>query len=236
MPETQPVKFLDQFRHFLRIKHYSPQTQKTYVYWVRRFILFSNKQHPSKLGAPEVQAFLEYLAVKRRIAPSTQNQAFNALILLYGKFLKMPLGDLSRTLRARSRNKRLPKVLTREQIQQFFHATPNPQKLMLQIMYGSGLRILECCRLRIKDIDFEYERILIHDGKGFKNRMTLLPKGLVPAINKQIDKVKQRHQKDLGNGHGRTTLPYALSRKYPNLDRSFGWQYLFPSSTLAWDK
>ena len=190
-------KLLDQLQEALRLKHYSLKTEKSYVHWGRRFILFHKKRHPQEMGGPEVEAFLNYLAVDQHVSASTQNQALNALMYLYKHVLKKELGSID-AIRAR-RSKHLPVVLTREETQKVLSLLSETQRLMVSLLYGSGLRLMECHRLRIKDIDFSAKYIIVRDGKGFKDRVTILPESVIPEL--------KRHLK---RGYGEVELPYAL--------------------------
>jgi len=228
-----PKRLLDQVRESLQRQHYAYRTEITYVDWIRRYILFHNKRHPVEMGAPEVEAFLNHLAIDLRVAASTQNQAYSALAFLYRDVLDLSLGEVH-SLRARE-PKRLPTVLTRAEVRQVLQHLSGVYQLMAHLLYGSGLRLTECVRLRVKDIDFGHQRIVVRRGKGSKDRFTMLPTVLVPPLQGQVEEVQRLHQLDLAKGLGAVELPYALARKYPSAARTPGWQYLFPSDRLSND-
>ena len=204
------------------------------MHWARKFILFNGKRHPTEMGEVEVGRFLEHLAVNKRVAASTQNQALNALVFLYATVLRRPLGKLSGITRAK-RPKRLPTVLSQTEVQKLFAAMGGRSALMGKLLYGAGLRLSECVNLRVKDINFEANQILVRDGKGFKDRVTMLPVMVKTELLEQVQRMKLVHQKDLGAGRGHSTLPYALARKYPNLSKSWNWQYIFGAAKPVWD-
>ncbi|AJF06303.1 integron integrase [Geoalkalibacter subterraneus] len=230
---SQP-RLLDRVRDAIRTRHYSLRTEETYTAWVRRFILFHNKRHPQEMGADEVRQFLTYLAVRQNVAASTQNQALNALVFLYKQVLGTDLGDLGEVVRAKKPQK-LPLVLTRDEVQRLLTGLTGTHWLMAGLLYGSGLRLLECLRLRVQDIDFGYGQITVRRGKGDKDRRTMLPQSLIEPLQRQIALVRQLHERDLADGYGRVYLPEALARKYPAAPAKLGWQYLFPSSKLSRD-
>jgi len=217
----------------MRLKHYSLKTEKSYVHWGRRFILFHKKCHPQEMGAPEVQAFLNYLAVDQHVSASTQNQALNALVFLYKHVIKKELGTID-AIRAQ-RPKRLPVVLTREENQKILSLLSGGNHLMASMLYGSGLRLMECLRLRIKDIDFSAKHIIVRDGKGSKDRVTILPETIIPELSQHLVRVKALHDDFLQRGYGEVELPYALVRKYPNAGREWAWQYVFPAKNISTD-
>jgi integron integrase len=227
-------KLLDQVRGKIRLKHYSIRTEQAYVDWIKRFILHNGKKHPNELGAEEVEAFLTHLAVQGRVAVSTQNQAKSALLFLYREVLGDELPWLDNVEQAKA-PKRLPVVLTREEVQKVLSQLEGQHRLAAGLLYGAGLRILECLRLRVKDVDFARKEILVRDGKGFKDRVTMLPQSLIPALQQHLERVKALHEQDLQAGYGAVFLPNALDRKYPNAAREWGWQYVFPSANLSTD-
>jgi integron integrase len=230
----KPKKLLEQVRDLLRLKHYSLRTERCYCDWIERFIRFHGKRHPRDLGEKEVSAFLTHLARDGQVAASTQNQALSALLFLYKGVLKQEIGWLEGVERAK-RPVRQPLVLTRDEIHKVFahlHGTP---RVMAGLLYGSGLRLMECVRLRVKDVDFGYARITVRDGKGAKDRITMLPVNLAGALERHLQKVQAQHGEDLEAGFGSVYLPEALGRKYPNASREWAWQYVFPSSRLAVD-
>jgi integron integrase len=226
-------KLLDQLREVLRLKHYSYRTEQAYVDWVRRFILFHDKRHPAEMGAPEIQAFLAHLAVEGNVSASTQNQALSALLFLYREVLHKEIDPV--LLPSAKRPQRLPTVLTRDEVRRLLNYLDGVYKLMAQLLYGSGLRLMECVRLRIQDVDFEYRTITVRDGKGEKDRIVPLPETVIPELRRQIERVRLLHEEDLAAGYGEVYLPDALERKYPNAAREFIWQYLFPAAQHSVD-
>ncbi len=234
MPQLPPPRLLDQVRFRIRRKNYSIRTEKAYVAWIRRFILFHNKSHPANLGANEIESFLTHLAVDRNVAASTQNQAMSALLFLYREVLKMDLPWLADVERAK-KPKHIPVVLSREEVKAVLAHLQGLPWLMASLLYGSGLRLMECIRLRVKDVDFGMNQIIVRDGKGKKDRVTILPEKLITPLSEQLDKAKIIHQQDLQRGFGSVYLPFALERKYPNASKSWGWQYVFPSARLSKD-
>jgi integron integrase len=237
MTKTRTKKespFLNRLRDIIRTKQYSIRTEKSYVDWVRRFILFHNKRHPEELGETEVGEFLTYLAVKRQVSPSTQNQALNALVFLYRYMLNKPLGDILDAVRAK-RPQRLPVVLARDEVRSLFHHLDGPHWLPGCLLYGSGLRLMECLRLRVKDLDFEHLVITVRSGKGGKDRIVTLPEPCIEPLKRQLQAVRSLHEKDLQDGFGAVWLPFALARKYPEAPKSWGWQYVFPASRRSVD-
>jgi integron integrase len=234
--QTQPdgVRLLDQVRGKIRLKHYSIRTEQTYVDWIKRFILHFDKRHPRDLGAAEVEAFLTHLAVAGKVAASTQNQAKSALLFLYKAVLGIELPWLDNVERAKA-PKRLPVVLTRAEVQALLTRLEGTHWLMASLLYGAGLRLMECLRLRVKDVEFVRKEILVRDGKGFKDRVTTLPAALVAPLREHLERVRELHRQDLAAGYGAVFLPYALERKYPGAARDWGWQYVFPSAKLSVD-
>ena len=228
------AKLLDQMREAIRTKHYSIRTEDAYLLWARRFILFHGKTHPAEMGEAEVGQFLTHLAVDLDVAASTQNQALSALLFLYKVVLDRPLGALGETHRAK-RPERLPVVFTRDEVRAVLARLQGDRRLMASLLYGAGLRLMECLRLRVKDVDFGRNHLLVRDGKGQKDRATVLPATLVDPLRKQVEKVAEIHRQDVREGFGRVHLPFALARKYPDADRHTGWQYLFPASGRSLD-
>jgi integron integrase len=218
---------LDQLREALRSRHYSARTEQTYCLWVKRFIYFNKVRHPAEMGEPEINTFLTHLAVKEKVSASTQNQALSALLFLYRHVLGREVGDLGEVIRAR-KPKRLPVVMTREEVKTVLRHLEGDKWLMASLMYGAGLRLMECLRLRVQDIDFERNEILVRDGKGAKDRMTMLPESLKSPLQVHLRRVKTIHEKDLADGWGRVLLPGALDRKYPNAPADWRWQWVFP--------
>ena len=230
---TGKPKLLDQMKTIMRIKHYSLKTEKSYVHWVRRYIYFHKKQHPIQMGALNVQKFLSYLAVEQHVSASTQNQALNALVFLYKHVLKKELGSID-AVRAR-RPKHLPVVLTVEETQRVLSQLSGVKQLMARLLYGSGLRLMECLRLRVKDVDISANQIIVRDGKGFKDRVTILAETVVPVLNEHLMRVETLHKDFLSRGYGEVELPYALARKYPNAKYEWRWQYVFPAKNISTD-
>ena len=232
--EKPPKMLLDQVRERIRLKHYSIRTEQAYVAWIKRFILFHHKRHPRDMGRREIEAFLSHLAVVRKVSSSTQNQAFNALLFLYNHVLNKSLDDGINAIRAK-RSTRLPEVMTHEEALKLIERLAGTHRLMAQLLYGSGLRLMECVRLRVKDVDFNRNHIVVRDGKGSKDRVTVLPETLRASLREHLKWVQRLHQDDLAKGYGSVYLPDALGRKYPNASREWGWQYVFPSKGLSTD-
>jgi integron integrase len=227
-------RLLDQARDRIRVKHYSIRTEDAYLHWMRRYILFHRKRHPKEIGAKEIEAFLSHLAVNGNVAASTQNQAKSALLFLYKEVLGVELPWMTEIVSAK-RPKRLPVVLTQSEVATLLAHTSGTSGLILKLVYGTGMRIMESLRLRVKDIDFERSEIVIREGKGFKDRVTMLPKSLIGALKEHLGRVKLLHEQDLIDGYGEVFMPHALSRKYPNAARNWIWQYVFPSSKISKD-
>lgn len=228
-----PRKLLDQLRDCLRVQHYSGRTEQAYVEWTRRYILFHQKRHPKDMGAPEVKAFLTHLALERQVAASTQNQALSALLFLYREVLNQPLTNID-VVRAKQPS-HLPTVLTKSEAARVLAAMTGTSQLMAKLLYGSGLRAMECLRLRVKDLDFDQHQIFVRDGKGEKDRVTMLPASLVTPLREHLAHVKQLHEKALAEGNGAVYLPYALTVKYPNAAQEWAWQYVFPAKSISRD-
>ncbi len=232
-------KLLDLVRLACRVRHYSYRTEQTYCGWVKRFCLFhrdpeGRPSHPRDLGTDEVAAFLGHLATERDVAASTQNQALNALVFLYKAVLGEPLGEFGEIPRARHRRK-LPVVLSRHEVERVLSRMRGRHRLVASLLYGSGLRLTEGLRLRVKDLDFDLHHIVVRDGKGGKDRVTVLPDLVEEALREQVERVRLIHRQDLDDGYGEVHLPHALARKYPNAPRAFGWQYMFPSVRRSLD-
>jgi len=224
----------EKVREVLRLKHYSLRTEDAYLGWVRRYIRFHHGQNPRDLGEEAVREFLSHLAVAEHVAAATQNQALNALVFLYREVLGRPLGDFSSWVRAR-RGKRLPVVLTRDELQKLFGVMGGTHRLFAELLYGTGMRLSEGLRLRVKDLDFERNQIIVHNGKGDVDRVTMLPQKLKVRLQAHLAEVKRLHEQDLQEGFGRVSLPYALRRKYQNADREWIWQFVFPSANRCRD-
>jgi integron integrase len=225
-PSRQP-KLLDRLREALRARHYSPRTEQTYRHWVKRFIFFHDVRHPVEMAEPEINAFLTHLAVKEQVSASTQNQAFSALLFLYRHVLGRPIGDVGEVVRAR-RPTRLPVVLTRAEVKAVLGHLIGDKRQMASLMYGAGLRLMECLRLRIHDVDLPASQIVVRDGKGFKDRVTMVPEVVKLSLKAHLATVKTIHERDLAAGYGRVQMPYALDSKYPNAPAEWGWQFPFP--------
>jgi integron integrase len=232
--EPPPRKLLDRVSDAIRVKHYSYQTEKSYVQWVRRYILFHNKRHPSEMGGDEVNAFLTHLAVSENVAASTQNQALCAILFLYREVLQQEL-DLNLDAVRAKRPKRLPTVLTVEEVRAVLQQMDGVSQLVAKLLYGSGLRLNEALSLRIKDLDFAQKQLQIRDSKGLESRLTMLPDTLVETLQLHLSSVKLLHLQDLEHGYGEVHLPFALERKYPNAPKEWIWQYVFPSHSLVKD-
>ncbi len=227
-------RLMDQVRDVLRIHHYSLRTEEAYTQWIRRFIFFHNKRHPRDMGKSEITAFLTHLAVERNVTPSTQNQALSAILFLYRRVLNQNVEWLDDVVRAK-RPSRLPIVLSKPEVLALLNALTGLNNLLGHMLYGTGMRMMELLRLRVTDIDFSYRQIIVRSGKGAKDRVTILPETLIPRLREQFEKARQLHRRDLANGYGRVYLPHALSRKYPNADREWRWQYVFPARRLSID-
>ncbi len=217
-PPCAKPKLLDQVREKIRVKHYSLRTEQTYIGWIKRFILFQHKRHPKDMGAAEVEAFLTYLAVEGKVAASTQNQAKASLLFLYRDVLEINLPWLDNVVQAKPYS-RLPVVLTQTEVKSLLEHLQGTPLLIARLLYGTGMRLMECMRLRVKDVEFERHELLVRDGKGFKDRITMLPDSLVDPLKAHMARVRVLHQEDLQAGYGSVYLPYALERKYPSVGR-----------------
>lgn len=232
--QKQGPRLLDQVRERLRRLGRAKRTEEAYVGWIRRFILANDKRHPETMGVQEVEAFLTYLATRDNVAPSTQNQALAALLFLYREVLGRALPWMDEIQRAR-RPRRLPTVLTEDEVTTLLAQMEGCHGLMAALLYGTGMRLMECVRLRIKDVDFGRNEIVVRDGKGGKDRRTILPQSLRAALLAQADEARRVHARDIEAGHGEAWLPHALARKYPDAAREIGWQYLFPAPRRSVD-
>ena len=221
-------------RDAIWLKHYAYSTEKTYVYWAKRFILYQNKRDPQEMGEKEIREFLTYLAVEENVAASTQNQALSAPLFLYREVLRRDL-ELPIELVWAKRRKHLPTVLTREEARQVIGQLSGMHRLIVQLLYGSGLRLMECMRLRVKDLDFGHHQIMVRDAKGGKDRLTILPDSIIEPLRIQLAMAKQLHEQDLANGYGAVYLPYALERNYPQANKEWIWQYVFPATQRSRD-
>jgi integron integrase len=228
------LRLREQVREVMRFRHYSVRTEETYWNWIRQFILFHSKKHPREMGTAEVHQFLTHLAAAKNVAAATQNQALNALVFLYGQVLHQPLGQLEEYARP-SRPARVPVVLTQMEVRRLLAAIPEKYALAVRLLYGTGMRVMEALRLRVKDVDFGAGQIVVREGKGFKDRVTMLPESLRAALGQQLERARAWHAKDLAEGCGRVHLPYALGRKYPNAEREWCWQYVFPADRRSTD-
>ncbi len=220
-------KLLELFREAIRVRHYSNRTEDTYCSWVKRYVHFHNMRHPKEMGEPEINAFLTHLAVAEKVSASTQNQALSALLFLYRNVIGKEVGDLGHVIRARKPT-HLPVVLTHEEVKALLAQLTGDKWLMASLMYGAGLRLMECLRLRVQDIDFSRNEIFVRDCKGAKDRITMLPESLKKPLGDHLKNVKEIHNKDLDEGWGRVLLPGALDRKYPNAPAEWRWQWVFP--------
>ena len=227
-------KLLDQVRQQIRLRNYSIRTERVYAEWIKRFIRFHAYRHPAEMGAAEIEAYLTHLAVKRDVSASTQNQALAALLFLYKQVLKQDLPWLDNVVRAK-RPQHMPVVLTRDEVQRVLARLSGVPWLVASLLYGAGLRLTEALRLRVKDVEFARREILIREGKGNKDRVTVLPENLIADLQAQLQRARALHEKDLQAGLGRVYLPHALAVKYPDADRSWAWQYVFPSPVRAMD-
>jgi len=233
-PKPTGKKLLEQVRDAIRAKHYSLRTEKTYIDWIRRYIIYHDKRHPRDMGVPEVQAFIIHLATDGNVSASTQNQALSAVTFLYRHVLNTELEFPADTIRP-GRSKPLPVVLTPQEARAVINNMSGLAKLMTKILYGSGLRIMECLRLRVKDIDFGNRQIIVREGKGEKDRFTILPDSVIEELQSHLIIVKAVHEKDLKEGFGETSLSYALERKYTSASKEWLWQYVFPASVRSID-
>ena len=231
--EAKP-RLLDEVRSALRLRHYSLKTEKTYVRWIKEYIYFHGKQHPKNLGEKHISEFLSYLAVKRHVSAPTQNQALCAIVFLYKHVLGKELGDFGPLIWAK-KSENIPVVLAKNEVEQVLSQLHGKPWLIAQLQYGAGLRLNECLRLRIKDIDFSYKQISVWEAKGAKARVTMLPRMLNQPLKAHIHNVKKLHERDLESGFGSVELPYALSKKYRNADKEWQWQYVFPASRISQD-
>jgi integron integrase len=229
---AQPPKLLDRVRALIRARHYSVRTERIYLFWIKRFICFHGKRHPESMGKVEVEAFLSHLATACEVAASTQNQALAALLFLYREILEIKLPWLDSVVRAK-RPKRLPVVLTKDEVERLLAHSDGTVGLFLRVLYGTGMRIMECATLRVKDIDFGARSITVRAGKGAKDRVTVLPDGVIEALRLHLQRIRAVHDDELAAGRGDVELPFALERKYPRAAFQWGWQYVFPARGLS---
>lgn len=228
------MKLIEQLRMTIRKKHYSIRTEQAYVKWARDYILFHDKRHPAEMGEPEINSFLSNLASARRVAASTQNQALNAIVFLYKHVLKIELGSFGPIEKAK-RPEKLPVVLSKGEVQRLLGKMDGVTGLAAMLLYGTGMRLMECIRMRVKDVDFDRGQIIIREGKGAKDRATMLPESLVLELKGHLEKVRDIHDSDLEKGFGEVYLPGALDKKYPKAPKEWGWQYVFPSTKISKD-
>ena len=227
-------RLFDEVRRKLRLHHYSVRTERAYLGWMRRFILANGRRHPREMGGPEVERFLSLLAMRGKVAPSTQNQALAALLFLYREVLGLRLPWMEHVVRAK-RPLRVPTVLSQDEARLLLASMDGRNGLLARLLYGTGLRLMEALRLRVKDVDFARNEIVVRNGKGGHDRRTVLPASLVPPLQLEVERVRALHSHDLANGHGAVWLPHALARKYPTAPNELGWQYLFPALRLSRD-
>ena len=232
---TKGKKLLEQYSEALRNRHYSLRTEQTYLSWVRQYILYHGKRHPREMGPKEINAFITYLVKQKNIAASTQNQAISSILFLYRHVLEIELDETALIPIRPAKPKRVPTVLSKGEVRQTIAKMDGLYRLLTQIMYGSGLRLMEVLRLRVKDLDFQNHQIIVRDGKGENDRVTMFPDVLLEPLRLQLKTVKAQHDQDLLDGFGSVYLPYALERKYPNANREFAWQYVFPAKDLSTD-
>jgi len=232
--QDKPPKLLEQVREVIRPRHYSLRTEDTYLRWIKRFILFHGKRHPRQMGGQEVQQFLSYLAMEGHVAASTQSQALSAIVFLYQQVLKQTIGSIDDVVRAKQPH-RVPVVLTQDEVRAVLVHLSGTTWIMATLLYGAGLRLLECLRLRVKDVDFTYNHIVVRDGKGRKDRVTMLPQQVKAPLQRHLHDVQQLHVQDVQAGAGHVYLPYALERTYPNASREWVWQYVFPAAQPSRD-
>ncbi len=236
MSRGKNKNLLDRVRDVMRVKHYSIHTERTYCDWIKRFVQYHKMTSRKDLqnGEEKIEQFLTYLAVESHVAPSTQNQAMNALVFLYKKVLKIPLTDKIDAVRAFKKTN-VPVVLTRDEVKKIINIMEGVPQLIVKILYGSGLRVMEAVRLRVQDIDYSMKHITVRSGKGAKDRITTFPESIIPLLDNHLAKVKTLHDEDIKKGSGQVYLPYALSRKYRNAAKEWNWQYIFPSRNLSKD-
>jgi integron integrase len=227
-------QLLDAVRDAIRVRHYSIRTEQSYIQWIKRYILFHNKRHPKEMGEPEITQFLTHLATDKNVSASTQNQALSAILFLYKEVLIQEVERINDVVRAK-KPKRLPVVLTKEEVSRLLSHMDGTNQLVVKLLYGTGMRLMEAIRLRIKDVNFEYRQILVREAKGNKDRVTVLPESLIEPLKAQIDYALSLHRTDLDEGYGCVYLPFALERKYPEACRESGWQYVFPSQQRSVD-
>ncbi len=232
--ENKP-KLLDRVRIDLRTRHYSKKTEESYISWIRQYIIFNNKTHPEKMGEEEIKKFINYLAVERHVSASTQNQALNGILYLYKNILKKEIGWIN-DIKYAQRKRHLPVVLTKDEVNKIFENLTGIPLLISKLLYGSGMRLNECLGIRVLDIDLDYKIITVRNGKGEKDRVTILPDKLIIEIKKHLNRVRNLYSGDIKRGKVEVPLPYALDKKYPNAGKEFNWQYIFPAKSLVYNK
>lgn len=232
--DSKELKLMDRVRYYLRLHHYAYSTEQTYTEWIKHYIFFHNMRHPNLMGEKEIEEFLTYLAVEKNVAASTQNQALNAIVFLYKKVLDIELDERINAVRSKKPRK-IPVAMTPDEVSKVMANIPDEHKLMVQLLYGCGLRLKECLRLRVLDLDFSYKTLTVRDGKGAKDRVTMFPESLIQKMQNHLVNIKQIHDRDLTAGYGEVYLPHALSRKYPNAPSEWKWQYVFPSGRVGKD-
>ena len=230
----KPGKLLDQIREVMRYHHYAIRTEQTYIKWILDYIRFNGTRHPREMGKPEVERFLSHLAINRKVASSTQNQALNAILFFYNHVLDMPLDDHIAAPRSK-KPKNLPTILSQSEISRFFQYINGTNELMAKLLYGAGLRLMECVRLRIKDVDFDNHQIIVRDGKGGKDRATVLPKVVQDDLRHHLKRVRKLFEQDLAEGCADVYMPHALARKYPGAGKTWIWQWVFPAKNCSKD-
>ena len=233
-PDGLQPKLLDRVRHAIRVRHYSRRTEEAYVHWIRRYIVFHKKTHPSEMGAADISTFLTWLAVERHVSASTQNQALASLLFLYKDVLNVEIGSVPPVVRARTPD-RLPVVLSRDEIVVFLKQPTGTARLIVILLYGSGVRLEECLELRVKDLDFDRQQIVVRQGKGRKDRVTMLPAAARETLTGHLAEVGRLHDADLARGFGRVVLPFALDRKFPSAPTEWRWQFVFPAGRICRD-
>ena len=232
--EPKELKLMDRVRYYLRLHHYAYSTEQTYTEWIKQYIFFHKLKHPENMRQKEIEEFLTYLAVERNVAVSTQNQALNALVFLYKKVLGIELDKTINAVRSKKPRK-IPVAMTPNEVSRVLKELPETPRLMVQLLYGCGLRLKECLRLRVLDLDFSYKTLTVRDGKGGKDRVTMFPELLIQKMEKHLLGVNEIHKKDLVEGYGEVYLPHALAKKYPNAPKEWKWQYVFPADKIVND-
>jgi integron integrase len=234
IPQILSQKLLDRIQDAIHLKNYSYRTEQTYIQWINRYVLFHHERPPQKMGMPEIEAFLTHLTVQENVTPATHNQAFSALLFLYRHVLEIDLDERTYKLRAK-RTRNIPTVLTPAETKEILNHLSGVYRLLVILLYGSGLKLQEVLQLRVKDIDISKQQIVVRDDRGQEDRVTILPESAIPLLQQQLQHAKELHLRDLNQGYGATQLPFALAKKYKKADRDWIWQYVFPSPTLSLD-